>query len=240
MLSHILDYFGRVYIINVQERTDRRKGTIKELKSHGIESNSKQVVFYTTERPTDKGYFPSPGVRGCFTAHTNLMKLALEQNLDRVLVMEDDVAILDTVKQYGLEVVNQLKTVEWDIVYFGYLIPENPPQDSVLVSHSGRTRGGHFYGVNRSILPRLVQFLEGCMTRPAGHPEGGATYRDGEFNRFRNLNPDVKTYIVTPNFAIQRSSRTNLHDLSWYDRLTITRPLVEQIRLFKNMLRPRN
>lgn len=239
MLSHVLDYFGKVYIINLRERTDRRKATIKELKRHGISSDSNQVEFYLTERPTEQGEFPSIGVRGCFTGHTNVMRLALEQKLDRVLVMEDDIAILDAIKTHGLDIVQRLQTVDWDIVYFGYLRPQQPPQGSILVPYNERTQGGHFYGINGKILPRLVEFLEGCMTRPAGHPEGGPTFRDGGFNLFRKFNPDVKTYLALPNLAVQRSSRTNLHKLKWFDRLPITRPLIEQIRSLKNNLAPR-
>lgn len=238
MLSHIFDYFGKVYIINLRERTDRRKATLRELKRHGIPSDSNQVEFYTTERPTEQGEFPSLGVRGCFTGHASVMRLALEQNLDRVLVMEDDIAILDSIDTHGLEIIERLKTLDWDIVYFGYLRPAQSPPGAILAPYDERTQGGHFYGVNGKILPRLVAFLEACMTRPAGHPEGGPTFRDGGFNLFRKLNPDVKTYLAVPNLAKQRSSRTNLHELDWYDRHPITRPVVEQIRALKNRLIP--
>ncbi len=240
MLSHILNYFEKTYIINLRERKDRHRNTLKELKKHGIESNQNQVVFYTTERPTEQNGFPTLGARGSFTSHTRVMKLALEQNLDRVLVMEDDIAILNTVKTHGVEVVEHLKSVPWDIVYFGFLMPKQPPPGPALVPYSGPTQGGHFYGVNSTILPRLVDFLESCMTRPGGHPKGGPMFRDGGFNLFRTLNPDVKIYLASPNLARQRSSRTDLHKLNWYDQLLITRPLAEQARSFKNKLLPRN
>ncbi len=236
MLSYILDYFEETYIINLRERKDRYGDTLKELKKQGIANPLEQVKFYTTERPTEQGNFPTLGARGSFMSHTNVMKLALEENLDRVLIMEDDIAILNTVKTHGLEVVKHLKTVPWDIVYFGFLIPKQLPLGPALIPYDGPTQGGHFYGVNSTILPRLVNFLEGCMTRPGGHPEGGPMFRDGGFNLFRMLNPDVKIYLASPNLARQRSSRTDLHKLNWYDQFPITRPLVEQARSFKNRL----
>lgn len=238
LLTHLLDYFEKTYIIHLRERKDRYRDTLKELKKQGVASDLDQVVFYSTERPTEQGDFPTLGARGSFTSHTNVMKLALEQNLDRVLVMEDDIAILNTVKTHGLEVVKHLENIPWDIVYFGYLVPKHLPPGPPLVPYHGPTQGGHFYGVNSTILPRLVDFLESCMTRPAGHPEGGPMFRDGGFNLFRTLNPDVKIYLASPNLARQRSSRTDLHRLNWYDQLSITRPLVDQFRSFKNRLLP--
>ena len=237
MLKTMIEAFDRTHIINLRERKDRRRGVIRELKRHGVRPGSHGVRFYTAERPPERGGFPTLGARGSFTSHAAVMRRALHDGLGSVLVMEDDLRIVDSaVDLYGRAVCERLRTEEWDIVYFGYLDPDPAPDDDLLVQWNGPTIGGHFYGVHGRILPRLVSFMDACRKRPPGHPAGGPTFRDGAFNLFREKNPDVRTLVVTPNLAGQRSSRTDLHDLEWFDRNALTRPLVDAARMVKNAL----
>lgn len=236
MLKPLIEEFDRTYIINLRERTDRRRGVMRELRRHGVQMDTDRVRVYTADRPADRGGFPTRGARGSFSSHAAVMRRALDDDLDSVLVMEDDIQISDVVRQYGRVVRRRVREEAWDILYLGYLAPEAPPEEEVLAEWDGPTIGGHFYAVHRRVLPRIVEFMDACRRRPAGHPAGGPTFRDGAFNLFREKNPDVRTLIVSPCLAGQRSSRTDLHDLEWFDRNRLARPLVDGARWVKNAL----
>jgi glycosyl transferase, family 25 len=234
MLQTILDAFDRTYIINLRDRSDRRRGVLRELKRHGVRVDADQVRFYTAERPASRGAFPSRGARGSFSSHAAVLRQALEDDLETVLVLEDDIRISHHVERHGIALTRRLRQTSWDILYLGYLEPEAPAGDALLVDWDGPTIGGHFYAVHRRVLPRIISFMDACRRRPAGHPAGGPTFRDGAFNRFRQENPDVRTLVTSPCLAGQRSSRTDLHELAWFDRIRIMRPLVNGARWVKN------
>jgi glycosyl transferase, family 25 len=236
MLQKMIEEFDRTTIINLRDRADRRRGVMRELRKHGVTPDGDRIEVYTADRPERKGGFPTLGARGSFTSHLSVLRSALEQELESVLVMEDDVAIPDIINEYGPAIRNRLQTTDWDILYLGYLQPERPAGEDLLVRWDGPTIGGHFYAVHRRVLPRLVEFMDACRERPPGHPDGGPTFRDGAFNLFREKNPDVRTLIASPSLAGQRSSRTDLHELEWFDRSKLTRPLVSGARWVKNVL----
>ncbi len=136
------------------------------------------------------------------------------------------------------------------MVYFGYRLEDEtspqsdrdrdllPKQAISLKSCLSTAPIGttHFYGVNGSILERLIDSLEQIKQRPAGHPDGGSMHVDGAYCTFRSQNPDVITLIAEPNLGWQRSSRSDIHAGAWYDRVTGVRTLVNLARGGKRLL----
>jgi glycosyl transferase, family 25 len=53
---------------------------------------------------------------------------------------------------------------------------------------------------------------------------------DGAYSWFRRQHPEVITLLAMPELGHQRSSRTDIHDLNWYDRSIVLRPLVSVLR----------
>src|ERR671911_414786 len=122
-MKQLIDAFDRAYIINLQDRTDRRRDVVREFQKIGIDVPNDKIHFYTATRPTELARFPSLGARGSFTSHRTVLDLALRDCLRNVLVFEDDVflkAIDDSTLE---EIVQQLARMTWDVVYFGYLQP---------------------------------------------------------------------------------------------------------------------
>jgi hypothetical protein len=66
------------------------------------------------------------------------------------------------------------------------------------------------YGVHRSALAPLVEYLEGCLVRPPGDPVGGPMHVDGALTMFRAAHPELITLIAQPSLAGQRSSRSDI------------------------------
>src|SRR5262245_29693623 len=120
-MKELVDYFDRGYVINLRERTDRRRGAVKEFRKIGIEVPSSKIEFYTAIRPTEPAQFPTAGARGSFTSHRDILDLAQRDRLRNVLVFEDDIRFLDFNTDQTTAITNRLRQIDWDIVYFGYL-----------------------------------------------------------------------------------------------------------------------
>ncbi|MCI5210545.1 MAG: hypothetical protein D3910_17540 [Candidatus Electrothrix sp. ATG2] len=71
-------YFGKIYVINLPERVDRRREVTAALKRIGISFAPGKVELFPAIRPTEAAGFPSPGVRGCFLSHLSVLKKAAE------------------------------------------------------------------------------------------------------------------------------------------------------------------
>ncbi len=196
-----------------------------------------KVEFFDAIRPGDAGGFPSIGLRGCYLSHLEILRGARDSGLDRVLILEDDAQVSRLFARHQEALVARLQREDWGIAYFGHPIDVGPanPDAPELTPHVGRIDLTHFYAVNGPVLDRLVRFLEGCLTRPPGDPEGGPMSPDGALSVFRERNPDVLTLIARPNLGWQRASRTDNHDLRWFDRAPIVRDAVALARRAKAM-----
>ena len=98
----------KIFIINLEYRTDRKELMIKELKKHNISN----YEFFKAVRPSIqdikewnnnyclhvKKSFPDSnkflnyiiGCLGCLKSHVEVCKLALERNYKNILILEDD------------------------------------------------------------------------------------------------------------------------------------------------------
>ena len=50
---------------------------------------------------------------------------------------------------------------KWDVIYFGYLKPEAPPQGG-LVRAEALTLGGHFFAVNGRLIAETPNHTHAC------------------------------------------------------------------------------
>lgn len=233
MKDLLTDIFDSVYIINLPERTDRRKEMEAELKKITINSENEKITFFPAIRPAEKGDFPSIGAKGCFLSHLAVLKQARERKVSTVLMIEDDLTI--SPKLLGLlpSLSKVLNSCDWGLCYLGHIEDVRKEGPFGLIPYSKELRTTHFYAVNGKILDRLIEFLETVLQRPSGHPNGGPMHYDGALSTFREQNPDILTLIAIPNLGMQRSSRTDISPLKWFDKLPIVRLMVSQMRKIK-------
>lgn len=236
-MKQIIDAFDRAYIINLEDRSDRRRGCEREFQKLGIEVPSEKIRFYTAIRPTEQGLFPTLGSRGSFTSHRAVLDLAIQDDLKNLLVFEDDICFRDIEPRVLEKMANELSRISWDVIYFGYEYPRIGAVEGPLIPCPGVTIGGHFYAVNGAFMREMSRYMHDCETRPSDHPDGGATFRDGAYNDRRARTREIKTFLAVPSLAGQRSSRTDLHPLKFYDRLKFMRPVVNALRMAKNRWR---
>jgi glycosyl transferase, family 25 len=222
------DFFG--YVINLEDRIDRRIEMEEQLRRVGWKAQ-----FSHSDRPKDVGGFPSLGARGCYLSHLGTLRRGAIMKNHHVLIMEDDLNFVPGFSRLWDQVYEELQTKDWSIFYPAHVLDNAPSGLSVMDSRQG-VMCTHFMLFNRVVVPRIIEGLETILARPAGHPLGGPMHVDGAYSTIRAQNPDLKTYIYSPSLGQQRSSRSDIVDLKFYDRIEALRPVVSTLRRFKRRL----
>ena len=238
--SLLSDYFQQIYIINLPERTDRRDEMQKQLTSIGLSLEHPKVNLFEATRPQDAGEFESIGAKGCFMSHLRVLQDAKEKKLSRILIVEDDLNFSKDFLKKIEATINNLKEIDWKLYYGSYVLQEpisidaRQPVHEILFTTVLMT--SPFMGFQGEIISELVDYLELLLTRKNGDSRGGPMHVDGAYFCFRSLNPSYKTIISNPELGYQRSSRTDIYTLRWYDNVIIVRDCVAFFRKLKNKL----
>lgn len=231
--KHLTDYFDQIRIVNLPMRQDRRREVIEQLEKIGLHIGVNDVAFFEAVRPSDAAGFPNIGARGCFLSHLQILKEAVAGNCQRVLILEDDVNFVDKFSAGLPDLLKALEHWQWDICYLGHAFAASSQKPSGFSYCSEPIQTSHAYAVNGQALPVLIDYLETVLSREPGHPLGGPMHYDGALSMFRAQNPHIQTLILTPPVVYQRPSRTDIHDLAFYDRLPGLRQLANWARRHK-------
>jgi glycosyl transferase family 25 len=215
----LYDYFGRIAIIHLPERTDRLRALQRELTRVGIDVRGTKVTIPDAPKPEDDGGFPSRGVHGNFLSHLGILRDALRDGLESVWVLEDDAIFSRRFVREATALAASLRGRPWDLCFLGHsLSHELAGLPRGLVPYDQRFYWSHCYAVHRRVLPRLIDYFTETMSNEPGHPRGGRVYIDGAYTLFRRLHPDVVTLVANPVLSAQRGSSSSLGGLRWYDR----------------------
>ncbi len=232
------DYFDRITVINLPERQDRRREISRELDKLGLALGESGVCLFPAIRPAGADDFPSRGAHGAYLSHLEVLRLAQRDGIKHLLVLEDDLLINPRLKDASAQLLEQLSTSSWGIVYFGHMVVSQARQ--VHLSPTTQPQQClHFYAVHHSQFAPLIAYLEACLQRPAGHPDGGKMHVDGAISMYRERHPECLTLLVEPSLGSQRPSRSDITNNRWYDRLPLVRELIALARRGKAYWRQR-
>ena len=231
----LIDQFDRVYIVNLPERSDRRREMDAELARLGMRVDGEKVRYWNAIRPLGVGRFPSLGARGCFLSHLAILNDAIVSNLDTILVMEDDLSIDDRFVQALPQMCRTLQKRRWHFAYLGH-VEKLPDNGGSPVWETARQplATTHFYALDRKVLRPLRDHLQACLEREPGHPLGSPMHVDGAYSLFRMRHPEVLTLIAAPSLGGQRSSRSDIFPNKWYDRTPVLVQVAGWLRAIKN------
>lgn len=184
-----LDRFDRIRVVNLAERSDRRREMERELASIGL-ADDPRVAFFPAFRPADRGDFTSVGAHGVYLSQLAILREAAAAN-EAVLILEDDCAFDPAARDYPTD-------GAWDILYGGY--EAATPNDLV----NSDIIGAHMMGFTANGARAVVAYLD-SLTYEGIHPPIDAAYI-----WFRRAHPDVATHFAVPPLASQRSSRSDI------------------------------
>jgi len=238
---HVLDYFQQIYIINLPQRRDRRREMAEQLKAVGLSFRDPRVRLFEAVRPEDAGQFPSIGARGAFMSHLGVLKDAKAHQWQRILVFEDDLNFIPDFPNKIAPVVARLQLEDWSFFYGGYVLasPVESESGKVLIPADPALpiQTAHFLGLRGTAIDESIAYLETLLTRQGGDPRGGPMHVDGAYSHLRQEAPRLLTLLATPQLGYQRSSRSDIYDLRWFDRLPGLRQAVQALRSLKNRTR---
>lgn len=235
-------YFGKVFVINLFERTDRRREVNAALERINMPLGSAGVELFPAVKPDSAAGFPSPGVRGCFLSHLNILRQAQALDLPSVLIFEDDVEFSSVFERLWPSVMAQLEALPWDFAYLGYTnidsstMARRSTESIAMLACKERVRTTHAYAVKCSIFSTLIAHLEELERGRPGDTERGPMDVDGAYNAYRRRYPRTVTLIAEPQVAWQRATHSDLHSRSWH-KLPGMGMLLAPVRLAKNIVR---
>jgi hypothetical protein len=214
----LIDLFDCVMIVNLPNRSDRRKQMRRELVRVGWDPEDPRIVWFpAVDTQTAAGY-ASPGARGCFLSHLAALNLARNAGHRRVLVLEDDCDFAPDFVERQAQVADWLASSPWGIAYLGHAEAVSGQPRLVRWPAETKVMLLHCYAVAGDVLLRLPRYLEAITLRAPGSPDGGPMYSDAGVAWFRRHNPDVVTVLAVPSLAHQRSSRSDLSP-RWFDKV---------------------
>ncbi|MCB1387804.1 MAG: hypothetical protein KDK12_01395 [Rhodobacteraceae bacterium] len=231
----LLDTFGHLVILNLPERTDRRRGIEAELSKAGLSLDHPAVTLFPALRPAEAAGFPSIGARGAFQSHLAVMEMMLREGWQRLLVLEDDMAFAPGALPRLPALAAALAGRDWSLFYGhpGDLPDRTPAPDAqgliALPPDLGLIQL-HFLGLTREAVSVLLPELRAMPDRPEGSPDGGPMHVDGALNFLRARHPDLPALAVAPAIAVQRASRSDIAAARWFDRLPGLRALSAALR----------
>lgn len=210
--------FDRVYVINLPERSDRRKEVLAELQRVGLMHDDPLIHIWRAVRPTDRGDFRSIGARGCFLSHLGVLEDAIAQGLDRILIVEDDMDWTAQVLSPEFDA-TELLEIDWQFVHGGNGRATSDRKAGLRMRRIPPTEGlglTHFIALRQPAIGLAACYLSAMLLRPGGSPEGGPMDVDGAYSWFRKDNSHIAAFLCEPSLAMQRSSRSDITDaIGW-------------------------
>ena len=181
----------KIYVINMDQDTDRLKHIKYQLDKFNLKFQRVPGVNGKKEFPKYKNKTPlRPGVLGCLLSHTNVIKDAIQNNYENILVLEDDAILHQNFLQEFETKYKFIKNKEKDIemIYLGCSQKHNW-KDLDLQEHYYTTKkndGTFAMLINKKIFSRILQLYE-KMNLPS----------DRVF--FNHIQPNNKCFTMHPN-----------------------------------------
>ena len=230
----LIETFGRIVVINLPDRADRRRGIDAELRKAGLSLDHPAVELFAAIRPDNAAGFPSVGAHGAFRSHRGVMARLLSQGWPRALVLEDDMAFATGAVARLPALAQALATQDWDLLY-GHPgdRPEALPQAQAGLVALPPDLGLiqlHFLGLTRRAAEIALPELDAMAVRAPGSPEGGPMHVDGALNWVRRSHPGLRALAAQPALATQRASRSDIARPRWFDRTPGLRQLATALR----------
>ena len=195
ILSNLVffDFIEKVIYINLEKRTDRKESIEKEL-----------LLYFPPEKIIRfNAISENPGYIGCSKSHIGAIKLAIKNNWNNCLIVEDDMIWNDFDKGYSI--LTQLIKNKFDIILFGATYFSFNPK--TLRLNYGRSRTAylisqHYYKV---LLKNFEEGLNELITKKIYSSYGGDVY-------WRKLQEKDNWFIVSPALSIQKNDYSDIQN----------------------------
>lgn len=177
----------KAFIINLKTRTDRKEQVLLELRKLS------EVEYSFIEAIEDE----DPKV-GCNLSHQLCIRIAKEQNLPQVLILEDDVTFIEDALSIYKRAWDSIQHHSWDMMYLGGNIKgygEYVDDHLIKVEQVNTT---HAYIVKDSFYDTILELPSTPIID----------------YQYRKLSKSHKMFMCAPMIAFQRESYSDLQKTS--------------------------
>lgn len=184
----------KIFCINLKTRKDRKKKMIKHFSKYKM-----NVEFFTAK------LHPEGGVTGCRDSHLQVLKMAQQQKLPYVMILEDDLIFSQNLQTIVLP------TFDWSMLYLGGTLTSNIGESNdswVRIKDCWTTCG---YILHSSLFQKVIDELE--------------NYKE-EVDRYfvEKIQHDYPCYLANPLLVKQRNDYSDIQQRNVnYDVDTILR-----------------
>jgi GR25 family glycosyltransferase involved in LPS biosynthesis len=152
-------YFDKIYYINLEKDVDRNKSILEQFREFNI-TNFKRVDAAVLKTVPDRHYWRNfnkkslnekyiLGSLGCRHSHLSIMRDALDNNYNRILVFEDAVTFKQNPNKLLTNNINNIK--DWDMLYFG---------GAIETQYRNQIVGAYAYGIgNKELIENIYHML---------------------------------------------------------------------------------
>lgn len=191
---------NNIYYINLEHRKDRKEHVESELNKMGWSNYNR----FNAIKHID-------GRVGCSMSHLSILKLAKEQNLEYVVIIEDD--ILFTRPDWFNNKLNELlnKNIEWDVLLLASnLLVVNKEEDFIYNVKRGATTTG--YIVKNHYFDKLINNIQTGIDNLIKYPEKHNQYAI-DTNWFKLQEKD-KWFIIIPRTITQKEDYSDIESMN--------------------------
>jgi GR25 family glycosyltransferase involved in LPS biosynthesis len=193
MADNPLDYFDEICCLTLIGRKDRLDAAGKEFKKF----NTTTLVSCLNSVPAMGGY--AERETAAALSHIEVIEYAQTQGYNNVMVVEDDVQFHN--RDQFQAVIDELKTVEWDLFYFGANICNTITQVSPHLGRLSHAQAMHAYAVNACFFDQFIALKSRVLARE----------RELDCILAYDIVPKVRAFIAIPMLATQRPSFSNIN-----------------------------
>ncbi len=200
-------FFDRICYINLSKRLDRRRRMDQVL----IDNDISAVRIHATEgnlwgwksdsyKPPLRGF---EGMAGCISTHISILRDAVRDNVQSVLIFEDDCEFVGHFQQKFDDWSENVPS-DWDLLYLGGLNGVGEYVNGidghvVLVTEMTST---HAYAVNRRVFTEVL----------AAWFSNFPYLKDSVDGYLRTLQNTLKAYAFNPPMAWQRADHSDIQN----------------------------
>jgi len=216
-MSNPFDFFDKIFYINLDSRTDRRKLMEDQFKKFNIKAErfpavnltkednqdliDRGCVFYDYERPDY-----APRIKSCTLSHLTILFRSKIMGYKNVLIFEDDAVIEDNIYEELSKCLEDLNKVDWGIFYLG-CNPFEYYKETENLGKVKRASTAHCLSINSTFYDELLNDVTFFRTYPC---------IDGYYGHLGNKE-DGKIYMSLKNLVYQRGDFSNIegHEVNY-------------------------
>lgn len=193
-----MNYFDKIYCINLDSRKDRWDSAEKQFKSYGLDVERVSAVK-GSDLNLDWPPEIKEGAVGCSLSHLFVMKMAKQLGLKNYLILEDDIEFdPEFVSKFNL-IQNQIPD-DWDMLYLGgqHYHGMGLEQITENIFKCEYTLTTHSFAVKETVYDLFINKLTN-ITKPCDV-------------HFASEHKNINAYVIIPHLTWQSQSYSDVEN----------------------------